>query len=111
MAWISGAAQPKLTQDRLLSISIAVAPPDEQDAIVDHTTTETQPLLNAINRLEREVSLLREYQARLVSDVVTGQLDVREAARQLPAETSDAFDSTDLPDDPDLDPTASEDDA
>jgi type I restriction enzyme M protein len=87
MAWISGAAQPKLTQDRLFSISIAMAPPEEQDAIVEHTTRETQPLLNAIGRLEREIELLREYRTRLVADVVTGKLDVRPAARQLPAET------------------------
>ncbi len=86
MPWISGAAQPKLTQDRLLSISIAVAPPKEQDAIVEHTTKETQPLVNAITRLEREISLLREYRTRLVADVVTGKLDVRPAARLLPAE-------------------------
>jgi type I restriction enzyme S subunit len=61
MPWISGAAQPKLTQDRLFSISIAVVPPEEQDAIVEHTARETQPLLNAIARLEREIGLLREY--------------------------------------------------
>ena len=29
--WISGAAQPKLTQDRLMAISVAIAPPEEQD--------------------------------------------------------------------------------
>jgi type I restriction enzyme S subunit len=85
MAWISGAAQPKLTQDRLFSISIAVAPPGEQDAIVEHTARETQPLLNAISRLEREVELLREYRTRLVADVVTGKLDVRGVT--LPAES------------------------
>ena len=40
----------------------------------------------AINHLEREIELLREYRTRLVADVVTGKLDVRPAARQLPAE-------------------------
>src|ERR1035441_4315052 len=85
MPWISGAAQPKLTQDRLLSISIAVAPPKEQNAIVEHTTKETQPLVNAITRLEREIELLREYRTRLVADVVTGKLDVRGVT--LPAES------------------------
>jgi len=30
--------------------------------------------------------LLREYRTRLVADVVTGKLDVRPAAHQLPAE-------------------------
>lgn len=33
--WISGAAQPKLTKDRLMSIAIAVAPPSEQDDLLN----------------------------------------------------------------------------
>jgi len=33
-----------------------------------------------------ELSLLREYRTRLVADVVTGKVDVRHAARQLPVE-------------------------
>lgn len=84
--WISGAAQPKLTQDRLLSISIAVAPPEEQEVIVHHVSEQTRPLITTINRLEREIELLREYRTRLVADVVTGKLDVREAAARLPDE-------------------------
>jgi type I restriction enzyme S subunit len=84
--WISGAAQPKLTQDRLLSISIAVAPPEEQVTIVRHASEQTRPLVTAISRLEREIELLREYRTRLVADVVTGKLDVRAAAAQLPEE-------------------------
>jgi len=86
--WISGAAQLKLTQDRLLSISIAVAPPDEQNAIVGHTSEQTRPLITTISRLEREIELLREYRTRLVADVVTGKLDVREAAARLPDEAA-----------------------
>lgn len=82
--WISGAAQPKLTQDRLMAISVAIAPPEEQDLIVNHTNEHTRPLNSAISRLEREITLLREYRTRLVSDVVTGKLDVREAASRLP---------------------------
>ena len=34
--------------------------------------------------LDREIDLLREYRTRLVADVVTGTLDVREAAARLP---------------------------
>ena len=34
--------------------------------------------------LEHEISLLREYRTRLVADVVTGKLDVRAAAAELP---------------------------
>jgi type I restriction enzyme S subunit len=81
--WISGAAQPKLTKDRLLSISIAVAPPDEQEIIVRYISEQTRPLATATSRLEAEVELLREYRTRLAADVVTGKLDVREAVAQL----------------------------
>ncbi len=84
--WISGAAQPKLTQDRLMSISIAVAPPEEQVTIVKQTSEQTRPLVTAISRLEREIELLREYRTRLVADVITGKLDVRQAAARLPDE-------------------------
>jgi type I restriction enzyme S subunit len=99
-AWISGAAQPKLTQDRLLSISIAVPPTEEQETIVLHTSEQTRPLVTAISRLEREIEFLREYRTRLVADVVTGKLDVREAAAQLPDEAppDTAEDDTDLSD-------------
>jgi len=48
-------------------------------------------------RLEREIELLREYRTRLVADVVTGKLDVREAAARLPEEVApeSAEDDTD----------------
>jgi type I restriction enzyme S subunit len=105
--WISGAAQPKLTQDRLLCISIAVAPPAEQTLIVEVTSEQTRPLTTTISRLEREIALLREYRTRLVADVVTGKLDVRAAAASLPDEvatddstgTDAAFDDEGVEDD------------
>jgi type I restriction enzyme S subunit len=58
----------------------------EQMAIVDFVTRETTGISVAISQLEREIELLREYRTRLVADVVTGKLDVREAAAQLPDE-------------------------
>ena len=47
---------------------------------------ETAALSRTIARLEREITLLREYRTRLVADVVTGKLDVRQAASRLPDE-------------------------
>lgn len=85
--WITGAAQPKLTQDRLMSIAICVAPIDVQEAIVAHMIKQTAPIQTAISRLQRETDLVREYRTRLVADVVTGKLDVREAAARLANET------------------------
>jgi type I restriction enzyme S subunit len=42
-------------------------------------------LNTAITRRDREIRLLQEYRTRLVADVVTGKLDVRAIAGQLPA--------------------------
>jgi type I restriction enzyme S subunit len=82
--WISGAAQPKLTQDRLMGIAIAVAPVREQDQIIKAIREDTSALRDTIGRYQQEVELLREYRTRLIADVVTGKLDVREVAARLP---------------------------
>ena len=39
---------------------------------------------HVINQTRRQIDLLREYRTRLIADVVTGKLDVREAATALP---------------------------
>ena len=82
--WISGAAQPKLTLDRLMGIAIAVPNYEEQSRIVSFVYMETRHLRGAIARARREVELLHEYRSRLMTDVVTGRLNVREAATQFP---------------------------
>jgi type I restriction enzyme, S subunit len=87
--WISGAAQPKLTQDRLMSITIAVPPRDEQDRIVMATKQETAELRRTIDSTNKEIALLQEYRTRLIADLVTGKLDVREAAARLPQEAAE----------------------
>ena len=43
----------------------------------------------AIARSRRQIKLVQEYRTRLIADVVTGKLDVREAAAQLPGEADD----------------------
>ncbi len=55
-------------------------------------TGQTSTLTAAISHLEREIDLIREYRTLLVADVVTGKLDVREAAARLPAQEGDVAD-------------------
>ena len=88
-----------------MSIAIAVAPVSEQNAIVEGVELQTRPLTATIDRLKREVDLLREYRTRLVADVVTGKLDVREAAVQLPDVPTDdvAIEPDEKADEPELD--------
>ena len=52
-------------------------------AIVGHLDESTTRINTAIARTSREVELLGEYRTRLIADVVTGKLDVREAAAAL----------------------------
>jgi len=67
---------------------IALPPKDEGARISDSVESETTRLTDSIRLANREISLLREYRSRLVADVVTGQIDVREIAAELPdAET------------------------
>ncbi|HQK45650.1 MAG TPA: hypothetical protein PLP52_01720, partial [Syntrophorhabdaceae bacterium] len=35
---------------------------------------------------QREIALIREFRTRLIADVVTGKVDVRKAAKNLPEE-------------------------
>ena len=82
----------RLYNDRLGAIHVALPPPAEQSDILTGLSRELTGVNTAISRLEREIDLLREYRTRLVADVVTGKLDVREAAARLPAEEESATD-------------------
>lgn len=91
---------PAIGEGEVREIRVAVPPVTEQQAMVRFIREETQEFIAAISRLEREIELLREYRTRLVSDVVTGKLDVRDAAARLPDEES----LLDTPDTGDTDP-------
>ena len=57
-------------------------PPDEQVCIVRYLDKATAAI--ATDRAHRQIDLLREYRTRLIADVVTGKLDVREEEARLP---------------------------
>ena len=82
----STATIPILDSGVVSRLPVAFPSCDEQQAILSVTARQIQPLETAITHLDWEIELLREYRTRLVADVVTGKLDVRPAARHLPAE-------------------------
>jgi type I restriction enzyme S subunit len=67
-----------LQMDKMKEIPFIVPPADEQVAIVEYIK-ETLPRYDvAINKLSAEVETLEEYKAKLIADVVTGKIDVRD---------------------------------
>ena len=73
-----------LTGDKLRAHRFPFPSLPEQTAIVEHLDKATANIDAAITRARRQTELLREYRTRLIADVVTGKLDVREAAANLP---------------------------
>jgi type I restriction enzyme S subunit len=76
--------QGNLNVERIGVMGIPFPSHNEQQKIANRVEIETSSFDSAISRLQREIELLREYRTRLVSDVVTGKLDVREASARLP---------------------------
>ena len=74
LPWISGAAQPKLTKNRLLSVNLPLPPLEEQKTIVEYIEKETAIIDKVIERTEKEIELIKEYKTTLISEVVTGKL-------------------------------------
>jgi type I restriction enzyme, S subunit len=86
-----------LTGDKLRAHRFAFPPFHEQQKIVAFLDASLSAVDRADNVARREIMLLREYRIRLITDVVTGKLDVREAAAQLPgnADESERADASD----------------
>jgi type I restriction enzyme, S subunit len=86
-------------------IVVAYPPPEEQSAIVAGIRKRTEILDQGVELTERELAVVRELRTRMVADVVTGKLDVREAAAKLPEiapETEPLGETDDLAQDEEL---------
>ncbi|MBU2601024.1 MAG: restriction endonuclease subunit S [Actinobacteria bacterium] len=84
-----GAAQKQFNIAHAVEFWVLAPGLKEQREILDYLAHETNLLDIAAHRTTREIALLREYRTRLIADVVTGKLDVREAAALLPDEVDE----------------------
>lgn len=86
-----GIAYPAIAESRIGTFHLAI-PPDktEQKEILEHIQREMNPFDSALAQAQREIDLVREYRTRLIADVVTGKLDVREAAKKLTEEAAES---------------------
>lgn len=72
----SGVRQ-SLNWDTVKMLKVLTPPVPEQNQIVEAIKAEYSKIETAINSVKKQIELLREYRTRLISDVVTGQVDVR----------------------------------
>ncbi len=68
----------------LQNFPVPLPPHKEQEKIVEVIESDTADIDATIERARRGIDLLQEYRTRLIADVVTGKLDVREVAAALP---------------------------
>ena len=84
IAYSTGVHYPTISDSDVGLIVACIPPLEEQAVIVAYLDKLTSDIDAAIAHTRREIELLEEYRTRLIADVVTGKLDVREAAANLP---------------------------
>jgi type I restriction enzyme S subunit len=72
-----GSTVESLEQSLVGSTAILLPPREEQQAIVAYIDKETRKVETLISKYERELELLAEYRASLISHAVAGKIDVR----------------------------------
>ncbi len=84
----AGHGTKRLPTERLIELDVPLPPRVEQQRIVEIVTRASVGIQNAIETARLQTGLLQEYRTRLIADVVTGRVDVRDTAGALPDESA-----------------------
>jgi type I restriction enzyme S subunit len=88
----NGVTRYGLSQGAIKAILLPVPKLDDQKSIVHRIDKATASLNAAIRRATSEINLIQEYRTRLIADVVTGKMDVREFTPTEPASAQESVD-------------------
>ena len=80
----SGSTKGALTCEDIKSFGVVLPPKDEQEVLLLAVGREFASVGHCASLARRQVDLMQGYRTRLIADVVTGKVDVREAAAGLP---------------------------
>jgi len=69
---------PHLTKEKLESVKFLRPPLSEQTQIIEYLDEQTQKIDSTIEKETQRIELLKEYRQSLISEVVTGKVDVRD---------------------------------
>lgn len=80
--WMIGASgarkDPNISQDEIKNTDFVFPPLNEQKQIVDFIEKETLKIETLISKYQKQIDLMQEYRTALISQAVTGKIDVRE---------------------------------
>ena len=74
--YITGSAQPKLSQSNLNSVKLPIPPINEQKEIVHNVQKMIMPIDKTIANYKTQMNLLQERKQIIINDVVTGKVKV-----------------------------------
>ena len=101
---MGGGVRQSIGYGEIKRMSLPIPPTDEQQAIIDYCYALRADTDKMIAELKREIALITEYRTRMISDVVTGKVDVRDIAvpdvvtEEVIEESSDDEESDDITD-------------
>jgi len=79
--WVKvGATVESIEHELMANTYLPVPTLEEQGSITDFCRRIEDSVCKTVTRTQREIDLIQEYRTRLISDVVTGKLDVRGVA-------------------------------
>lgn len=78
-----GIAYPAIAETRLGTFEVCIPSVSEQVAIAHFLDCTTANISAAVDKGRRKIEFMHEWRTRLIADVVTGNLDVREVATPL----------------------------
>lgn len=82
-AFMTGAAgQKRVPTNFIADFIIGLPSVDEQREITDYLDEQTTRMDKSIEKQERQIDHLKEYRTALISEVVTGKIDVRDSGMQ-----------------------------
>jgi len=70
--------QPNISSTDIANIAIPLPSKQEQDNIINFILAEQKRINTIISKTEQEIELMKEYKTALISEVVTGKVDVRD---------------------------------
>ena len=73
----AGSAQPNISSSAISDFSLPLPPLSEQEAIANFLDKKTCDIDTAIERINTQIADLQAYRTALISEAVTGKIDVR----------------------------------